>query len=163
MTPDVCARDVMDAVPLVMRFVRGEMRRRALLVSVPQFRALTFVHRHPGASLTDVAAHLGVTPPTASAIVDRLVRRKLLARAADPRERRRIIITLTGVGTRGLAQARSATRRRMARVLARMSPAELKTVSSASGLLARVFREAHSLDGGHDVNGARRGRREAGT
>jgi DNA-binding MarR family transcriptional regulator len=141
-TPDVCARDVMDAVPLVMRFVRGQMRRRgALSVSVPQFRALNFVNRHPGTSLADVAAHLGVTPATASVIVDRLVRRGLIVRTSDPRERRRVVLTLTRLGTRRFAAARSATRRRMARHFAGMSPAQLRTVSAASGLLARVFRE----------------------
>lgn len=142
LSPDQCARDVMDAVPLVMRFVRGEMRRRgALSVSVPQFRVLNFVNRHPRASLADVAAHLGVTPATASVIVDRLVRRGLVARTPDPRERRRVVLTLTRLGTRRFAEARAVTRRRVARTLAGMSTAELRTISTASGLLARVFRE----------------------
>ncbi len=154
----------MDAVPLVMRFVRGEMRREsAPFVSVPQFRALTFVHRHPGTSLTDVSAHLGVMPPTASAIVDRLVRRGLVSRTADPRERRRIILRLTRAGTHRLAQARSTTRRRMARALAGMSPAELRTISSASGLLGRVFKEAHGPAGGRHMNGVHRSRNGVGT
>jgi DNA-binding MarR family transcriptional regulator len=134
----------MDAVPLVMRFVRGEMRRRgALFVSVPQFRVLNFVNRHPKTSLTDVAAHLGVTPATASVLVDRLVRRELIGRAADPRERRRVVLTLTRLGSRRFAAARSVTRRRVARNLAGMSAAELRTISAASGLLARVFREVN--------------------
>jgi len=144
LTPNLCARDVMDAVPLVMRFVRGEMRRPgALFVSVPQFRVLNFVNRHPKTSLTDVAAHLGVTPATASVIVDRLVRRELVARTADPRERRRVVLTLTRLGTRRFAAARSVTRRRVAHNLAGMSAVELRTVSVAAGLLARVFREVN--------------------
>jgi DNA-binding MarR family transcriptional regulator len=134
----------MDAVPLVMRFVRGEMRRRgALFVSVPQFRVLNFVSRHPKTSLTDVAAHLGVTAATASVIVERLVRRGLVARTAHPQERRRVNLTLTPLGTRRFAQARSTTRRRVARNLAGMSAVELRTISAGSRLLYSVFREVN--------------------
>src|SRR4030095_202159 len=75
-TADRCARDVMEIVPVVMRVIRAEMRLRGgRCASVPQLRALGLVHRHPGASLTEVAVHLGVTPATASVLVDRLVRR----------------------------------------------------------------------------------------
>src|SRR5262245_33234833 len=66
-----CARDVMDAVPLVMRVIRAEMRRRGGFATVPQLRALGVIRRRPGASLSDVAAHLGVTPATASVLIDR--------------------------------------------------------------------------------------------
>ncbi|HSB81119.1 MAG TPA: MarR family transcriptional regulator, partial [Candidatus Methylomirabilis sp.] len=94
-TPNACARTVMETVPLVMRFIRGEMRRQsAPLLSVPQFRALAFLHQRPGACLFAVADHLGVSRPTASTIIDRLVRRGLVARSVDPHERRRVILRL---------------------------------------------------------------------
>jgi MarR family len=77
--PDGCGREVMETVPSVMRFICMEMRsRRAPMFSVPQFRVLTFLNCRPGAPLSSVAAHLGVTRSTASAMVDRLVRRVLV-------------------------------------------------------------------------------------
>ena len=95
-TPELCAREVMETVPLVMRFIRKEMRsRRAPSLSVPQFHVLTFLSCEPGAPLSSVAEHLGVTRSTASAIVDRLVRRKLVSRTAHPQERRCVVLTLT--------------------------------------------------------------------
>ena len=46
-----CASLVMEVVPVVMRFLRGEMRRQVgLRLSVPQFRTLAYVHRHCGAT-----------------------------------------------------------------------------------------------------------------
>src|SRR5262245_18273975 len=112
-----CARGVMESVPVVMRVIRAEMRSRGgRFASVPQLRALGLVHRRPGASLTDVATHLGVTPATASVLVDRLVRRGLLHRDAHPRERRRISLSLTRDGTRHLRAARAETRRRLAEI-----------------------------------------------
>jgi hypothetical protein len=60
-TSNQCAREVMETVPLVMRFIHTEMRsRRAPLLSVPQFRVLTFLSGRPGAPLSSVAEHLGV-------------------------------------------------------------------------------------------------------
>jgi DNA-binding MarR family transcriptional regulator len=143
-----CAREILETVPLVMRVVRGEMRRQgAFVVSVPQFRALAFVERHPGVSLAVVAEHLGVTAPTASNIVDRLVRRALLRRLPDPHERRRVLLTLTPAGGRLFARMRSKARRQVAVRLAPASAADLEKVVGALGVLDRLFREEARIIG----------------
>ncbi len=135
-----CARAVMDAVPLVMRFIRAEMRLRGgRFASIPQLRTLAFVQRSPGGSLADVATHLGVTSATASAMVDRLVRRGLLARMSHPRERRRVTLSLTRTGARHLNEARAATRRRLGQVLGTLSGPELAAISVGASLLQGVF------------------------
>jgi hypothetical protein len=60
-TSDQCAREVMETVPLVMGVIRMEVRsRRAPLLSVPQFRVLTFLSGRSGTPLSSVAEHLGV-------------------------------------------------------------------------------------------------------
>jgi DNA-binding MarR family transcriptional regulator len=144
-----CARGVMETVPLVMRFLRAEMRRqRTRSLSVPQFRALVFLSRHPGASLSSMADHLGVTRPTASALVDRLVRRGLVTRAEHPQERRRLVLALTLSGARHLQQAREVARARIAGVLAGLSTAELRKIAAGIALLERVFKELSPQDGG---------------
>src|SRR5215510_2417726 len=103
-----CAGEIMETVPAVMRFLRTEMRHHGTpFLSVPQFRVLVFLYRHPGASLSSVAEHLGVTCPTASVLVDRLVRRGLVDRTTYPQERRRVALTLTATGARHLQQARN--------------------------------------------------------
>ena len=51
-------------------------------LSVPQFRTLLFLRRHPGASLSEVAEHIGLTLPSISKMIDRLEARDLLARLA---------------------------------------------------------------------------------
>ena len=98
-TPELCAQEVMETVPLVMHFIRTEMRsRRAPSLSVPQFRVLTFLSRKPGAPLTSITEHPGVIRSTASALVDRLVRHQLVSRTEDPQERRCVMLTLTPMG-----------------------------------------------------------------
>jgi DNA-binding MarR family transcriptional regulator len=142
-----CAREILDTVPLLMRVVRAEMRRRSgRLISVPQFRALAYVHRHPGVSLAGVAEHLGVTPPTASTIVDRLVRAGLLVRAADPRERRRVALALTPSGARLFARLRGLARQRVQARLAGMPAADLQRIARALAVLGDRFREDAASD-----------------
>jgi DNA-binding MarR family transcriptional regulator len=141
-TPELCAREVMETVPLVMRFIRTEMRsRRAPSLSVPQFRVLTFLSRTPGAPLSGVAEHLGVSRSTASAIVDRLVRRQLVSRTEHPEERRSVVLTLTPAGAQHLQQARDAACAHMAKVLAGLSAAELLQVTKGLTLLGKAFKE----------------------
>jgi DNA-binding MarR family transcriptional regulator len=141
-SPDICAREVMETVPLVMRFIRMEMRsRRAPSLSLPQFRVLTFLSRKPGVPLSSVAEHLGVSRSTASATVDRLVRRKLVRRTTHPEERRSVVLTLTPAGAEHLQQAREAASARMAKVLAGLPAADLLQVMKGLTLLGSAFRE----------------------
>ncbi len=139
-TPQTCARAVMEAVPLVMRFLRGEMRRQhGPHLSVPQFRILAFLSRHSGACLFAVADHLGVAQPTASIMVDRLVRQGLVGRTEDPTERRRAALRLTAAGTRQFQRARGATRAWLAGVLQGQSPSRLRQIVEGVNLLAAAF------------------------
>jgi len=141
-TPELCAREVMETVPLVMCFIRTEMRsHRAPSLSVPQFRVLTFLSRRPGAPLSSVAEHLGVARSTASATVDRLVRRKLVNRKTHPEERRSVVLTLTTAGVQHLQLVRDAASTRMAKVLAGLSAADLLQVSQGLALLGSAFKE----------------------
>jgi DNA-binding MarR family transcriptional regulator len=142
LTPERCTREVMETVPLVMRFIRMEMRsRRAPSLSVPQFRVLTYLSRRPGVPLSRVAEHLGVARSTASATVDRLVRRKLVSRTSHPEERRSVVLTLTPAGADHLQHAREAASARMAKVLADLPAADLLRVTQGLTLLGSAFRE----------------------
>ncbi|HLH73223.1 MAG TPA: MarR family transcriptional regulator [Chloroflexota bacterium] len=144
-TPALCASEVMEHAPFIMRLIRAEMRRQGTpFLSIPQFRALTYIYRHPGGSLTAVSEHLGVTLPTASAITDRLVRHGLVARATDPEERRRITLTLTPEGLELYQRARAATRDYVASILADLTDEQLATTLEGIRLLGNAFRRAAS-------------------
>lgn len=140
--PEACAREIMDTVPRVMQLIRAEMRRhRPGQLSVPQFRALLFLDRHPEASLSALAEHLGVSRPTASVLVERLVQRGLVARETDPAERRRAMLRLTPAGQRQLAEARQHTLARLAERLAGLGDAELACLLEGLRLLQRLLGE----------------------
>jgi len=105
-----CARQVLDAVPLLMREIRCEMRQSAsAALSVPLFRALIFAHVKPGGSLTELAAHLGVTLPTASVTVAKLTARGLMRAPREDGGLRRRTLYLSPRGQRVVRNAREHT------------------------------------------------------
>ena len=109
---------------------------------MPQFRALAYLDRCPGESLSAVADHLGVTLSTASTIADRLVRHGFVERTPHPEERRKITLTITPAGLQLLLVARAATRARVAEILVDLSPVQLRTIVEGLGVLSEAFKSA---------------------
>jgi DNA-binding MarR family transcriptional regulator len=139
-TPELCAQELLDVVPLIMRAIRTEMRsRRSRDLTVPQFRALLFIHSHPETSLSDVADHIGLTLPTLSKMVDGLVARRLVIRKPSPEDRRRIKLTITSSGQVQLEAARKGTQERLADILTSLSESERNLVLQASKALRPIF------------------------
>ncbi|MDZ8050822.1 MAG: MarR family winged helix-turn-helix transcriptional regulator [Aulosira sp. ZfuVER01] len=135
-----CAARVMETVPLLMRFIRADMRsHNAESLSIPQLRSLAFLNRNPGASLSAVAEHLGVTCATASTTIERLVQRSLVQRTDHPQERRRIVLNLTEEGKLLLKQSQDKTRTHIADILESLTPEEVSHVEEGLALLKNVF------------------------
>jgi len=96
---EVCVREVLEVIPIVMRSLRREFRsHRGNDLGIPQYRALMFLQRNPGASLSTVADHLGITPPSTSKLIDGLVERGFIYRQSSEIDRRRINLGLTPAG-----------------------------------------------------------------
>jgi DNA-binding MarR family transcriptional regulator len=140
------AAELMEAMPAIMQFVRTEMRtQREPSLSVPQFRVLAFLSRHPNVSLSEVADHIGITRAAASTMIDRLVQKGFVDRKDDPNERRHLMLTLTELGSNGLEEMRNRTRQTIAELLDELTPNELGQVSAGLALLGRVFNSGNSL------------------
>ncbi len=131
------ARQVVESVPTIMRLIRSGVRKGGS-ISLPQLRVLGFVSRNPGAGVSDVAAHLDVTNPTASALVDRLVKKGLLLRKEDPSERRRTLLTITSNGSEVLEEARNKAQTLVAQVLKSQTPEQLAKINEGLAILAEA-------------------------
>ncbi len=133
----------METVPMVMRFIRADMRARGSYeeLSVPQFRTLAFLDRNPGASLSELADHLGVTKATASANTERLVQRQFIDRCDHPEERRRVVLNLTEVGKEHLKKNREQTRKYVADLLGCLNEEEIVQIDQGMTLLKRIFEQ----------------------
>jgi DNA-binding MarR family transcriptional regulator len=124
-----------------MREIRTEMRTAATpsFLTVPAFRVLIFARYFPGGSLSELAAHHGVSLPTASVSVDRLVEQGLLESREVPGNRRRRALHLTRAGQRLVDGAMSHTTDVFAARLASVGAADLARVMQALETLERVI------------------------
>ncbi|HEV2281877.1 MAG TPA: MarR family transcriptional regulator [bacterium] len=113
-----CAAGLVDVAPLIMRRVRARMRHEMPDLTMPQFRSLVYIEVHRGCALRALADHLGITPATSSALVDRLVQRGWVTRATDAANRRQVRLALTARGEARLGAARAAARREIAHAIA---------------------------------------------
>jgi DNA-binding MarR family transcriptional regulator len=131
---------VLEVIPLVMRVIRKEFRsRRGPGYSVPEFRSLAFINRSPGASLSEVADHIGLEAPTASKLVEELVQRGLVRREDDPEDRRRVQLTILPKGKKSIDEAYEHTREFLVHRLAHLSEDQRKTVLQSMDLLKDAF------------------------
>ncbi len=90
----------------------------------PQFRILYFLLSAPGASLSDVAAHLGVRLPTASVMLMKLEADGYVDRRRDPNSRRRMQLSLSDHGQRVMIRARATIEARLRAAFARLEERE---------------------------------------
>jgi len=138
--PGDCATQVLEVVPSAMNALRAAMRNHVgEQLSVPQFRCLNFIAGEPGASVSAVAGFLGVTLPTASAMVDRLVRAGAVQPSTDVEDRRRSQLHITDAGRAQLRQIRLGARDELTRKLAARSADELKTLQDGLAVLRLAF------------------------
>ena len=136
----VAARQIMDVVPIVMRTMRAKIREsRTADISVPQFRALSYIDRNDGASLSALASHTGLTLPSMSKLIDVLVGRNLINRTTHSRDRRMVCLSLTPEGHDELTAAYQHTQKYIADKLSKLSEDDLKAISRTMQVLKGLF------------------------
>ncbi|HOS42479.1 MAG TPA: MarR family transcriptional regulator [Armatimonadota bacterium] len=127
---DECAGLVMETMPLLMRIMRRANGRVAGL-SMPQFRTLRILHRHPGLSLSALAEKLDLTLASASKLIDVLVKHDLVARVYSLSDRRRVELRLSAQGQAMLASMWQAAHTRLTDALGQLSDGDRALVIQA--------------------------------
>ena len=112
-------------------------------LTLPQFAALARLDRGGPATASALAKQEQISPQSMGATVAALEARGLVARASDPDDGRRVVLSITDAGLQVLRERRGARVERMAQALsAGFTPAELEQLSVAAPLLERL---AHNI------------------
>ena len=123
---------------LLMRAART-LRRRFGAVLAPwdlsphQARALRVVSSGEGVRLSELAEALRIAPRSATEVADGLQERGLVARAADPTDRRAVVLTATAAGRQVQREVDDARAADSAELFGRLSAAD-------RAALARILR-----------------------
>lgn len=67
-------------------------------LTIIQFHCLAYLNNNKKVLMSEVANYFKITTPTATAIIDRLVKMRLVSRITDLKDRRKIIVKLTKKG-----------------------------------------------------------------
>jgi long-chain acyl-CoA synthetase len=107
-------------------------------MTLAQYRVLVFLDAGARPA-TQVAQLLDVTPPTVTSLVDALESRGLVARSADPDDRRRVVCSLTPAGRRALQRGDGLVGDRLGRLLDRLAPDEAEQAVAGLEALNRAM------------------------
>jgi len=82
-----------------------EASRRGRRLSIIQIETLRIIREHRGILMKDLAGQLFISPPSATTLVDELVKKRLAQRSYDKKDRRLVLISLTPKGKMGLEKS----------------------------------------------------------
>ncbi|HML50459.1 MAG TPA: MarR family transcriptional regulator [Propionicimonas sp.] len=120
--------------------IAGPMPMPAEL-TMQQFRVLGFIVKDPGMTGHELGVSLGVSAPTASGLVDRLVEKGLLERADDATDRRIRRLHITEEGMALTRQLDSLLQRAMIEVIKNTTVEDLEIMrASAVAMLSAMER-----------------------
>jgi DNA-binding MarR family transcriptional regulator len=105
-----------------------------------QIHALLIVSERPGITMKELALSLHVTSPSATSLVNRLVKTSLVSRHHDRKNRKLVRLRITGGGLALLKAAHRERAKAIGELFSLLSPAELRTLV---GLHEKVLR-AHA-------------------
>lgn len=126
--------DEMSIVTRTFRRFRNSGNEELFELTMPQLRAVMCLEEGP-AHMSRLASALGVSLPSATGIVDRLVQRGLVQREEDPRDRRLVICELTSKGGQVTSSLYEADRAVLQQLLGSLAHEDLKIILQALNIL----------------------------
>jgi DNA-binding MarR family transcriptional regulator len=97
-------RSKLTAIPAIERATHAVSlflgTRHDLNVSQAEAHVLTFLHGHGPSRINEIHDAFGHRRSTLTSVLDRLEKRRLLTRAVDPENRRSVVVSLSGSGTK---------------------------------------------------------------
>ena len=115
-------------------------------VTLTQYRSLVILASRGPQGVAALAEAVAVTPPTASRLCERLVRKGLVRRRTDRRDRRQVRVGLTEAGRHLVDTVTERRRREIAGLLASIPPQDQRPVAAALQQLARSAGEVPEQD-----------------
>jgi DNA-binding MarR family transcriptional regulator len=120
----------------------------SLDLGMGQLKAMMVLIKQRRLTIGGLARVLGISEPSASLLVDKLVSRHLVAREADPTDRRRTLVVVSAEGELLVERLRRSRQDQLARWLALMDEADLRALLQGLQALGDAIEHACRLDRG---------------
>lgn len=121
--------DLISLVFEISRMVKDELSLADIgQLSILQIHTLKYLSHHQSATMSEIADFLRIEMPSATSLINKLVRQKLAVRQSDESDRRRVRIVLTAEGTHLLQEALEARNKKLEQLFGYLSPEEKQTL-----------------------------------
>ena len=131
------SRSISQLMPSIIQGVHlGFLAKRS--ITHTQFFVLVAIHSNGRCPMSRLAANMHVSMPTISGIVDRLVKGGYVQRIEDPKDRRQVVVELSGKGRQLIEQFQSAVMLRWSEVLEALDE---KEVESFGNVISKLRKE----------------------
>ncbi len=124
-TTNQIANEISTLIPRLMTTVRTSSLSK-LNISSAQIIILVTIRTHGQCKIKSVAKERGISPPTATGLIDRLVRSGHVRRSPDPEDRRVVMVSLTKKGENMVENYLGTIRDVWKNILARLTAEEQK-------------------------------------
>lgn len=144
MNEDEIIQQVLIALPLIGKRLHASVAAHpeAAGRSLGQIRAMVHLYHHDSSTVGDLAGALGVTMPTASELIDRLVEDGLVERAVNPEDRRQVLVSLTPRAREFGNRIHQVRRAQVKSALSRLEPHEWPAFARSMQALAEALAES---------------------
>jgi DNA-binding MarR family transcriptional regulator len=146
--------EALQVLPEIGRSLFTSLTRHPVMEGRPlqQIKTLGYLYRHGPCPVGEIAAMLGVSMPTASQLVDRLVEEGAVERAVNPNDRRQVLLDLAPQARAVGAEIHAMRRAQVRSALDQLPPEERPIfVRSLQALAAALRMEPHELAGAPDT------------
>jgi len=97
---------IQDKIIRLHALQMGQGRYKSMYrdITVAQLQTIMSIYSHGEVSMTELSALTSVSPPSASAMVDRLVEKGILVRGHSARDRRKVMVKISPRAVKGIQQ-----------------------------------------------------------
>jgi DNA-binding MarR family transcriptional regulator len=132
------AQLIMRTAPLIMRMVTSELRHKEYKLVPAQLGVLAILSEQ-SCNLSELAEVNGVSLPTMSGTISKLVAQGWVQRTRSEEDRRMILLELTGEGRSLLEEMGNHIISQLAKLLNPLSGEELTAVNAGLTILQKIF------------------------
>jgi DNA-binding MarR family transcriptional regulator len=114
-------------------------------LSMQQLYTLTAIWHRRTVSVTELASVMGVSPPSASAMVERLVEKNLVSREPDPADRRKVVVKVTPLFEASAEKVEAAIMKTFVDIVQKIGPdAARQWCEVLAGIKGHLIEDVHS-------------------
>jgi len=132
------ADEFMSTFPLFFRMVIRDDTGLATRKFDPSRMVLGAIMAHGQVPMSAIGAHMGISRPYMTALIDKLIAEGLVKRVEDPDDRRVTYIVITKAGKQALSEFKRSRKEMMVRNLSVLTTEEISSLESSAKTIRNI-------------------------